>query len=161
MVVSINAAFFLNIHISSGSMEPTMATDSYSICDRQIYRHSEPQRYDIIVFRYPLDKNLLYIKRIIGLPGEHVEIIDGEIYINHQNEPISEDYLKEKWSTDNNGYIFDIPKDCYLVLGDNKNNSYDTRYWRGDGGDDIQYVRREDILAKVWFQYLPELSGIR
>ena len=157
----INSSVFMNIHISSGSMENTILTDSYIICNKQVYNNKQPQRLDVVVFRYPLDKNQLYIKRIIGLPGEHIEIKSGKVYIDNNSEPVSEYYLKEEWSVDNGIYSFDVPCDCYLLLGDNRNNSYDNRYWiTNDDEKNYIYVNRSDIVAKAWFQYYPQIDVI-
>lgn len=161
IIMVINSAIFMNIHISSGSMENTILTDSYIICNKQSYNNKQPQRFDVVVFRYPLDKSQLYIKRIIGLPGEHVEIKNGNVYIDNNSEPISEHYLKEEWNVDNGVYTFDIPCDCYLMLGDNRNNSYDNRYWIiNDDEKNYVYVNRNDIVAKAWIQYYPQIDVI-
>lgn len=161
MLIVINNMMFTNIHISSGSMENTIPTNSYLICNKQIYSNKEPQRLDVVVFKYPLNKEQLYIKRIIGLPGEHIEIRKGKIYINNNNEPLMEDYLKEDWKIDNDNYIFDVPDDCYLMLGDNRNNSYDNRYWLVNGENkNYAYANIKDIIAKTWFQYYPQINVV-
>ncbi len=156
----------LNIHISSASMAPTLEVNSNVIGTRIEYLSNDLTRFDIIAFEYPLDSETIYIKRIIGLLGEHLEIKEGYIYINYQNEPITENYLKEDWTVDNTDYIFDIPPDSYLVLGDNRNNSEDSRNWRemalqnkltvsDEEAAFYSYVKEESIVAKAWLKYSP------
>ena len=90
--VAIFADKFLivNAQIPSGSMENTIMPGDRIIGNRLAYTFSDPQRFDIIIFRYPDDESQLFIKRIIGLPGETVEIIDGRIYINGSDEPLED-----------------------------------------------------------------------
>ena len=97
---------------------------------RLTYLFSDPQRGDIVVFKYPVDESVNYIKRIIGLPGETVEIRDSKVYINGSETPLEEDYLKEEWVDVNDGFTFQVPEDCYLMMGDNRNDSSDARYWQ-------------------------------
>lgn len=123
----------------------------------------EYNRYDIVIFKSPVDNNELYIKRIIGLPGEKVVIKNGKVYINDSETPLEEDYLPDKWTIDNNGYIFNVPQDSYLLLGDNRNNSEDARYWgkiaiqegkaqNMDDAEQYRYIKKEDIYAKMLFK---------
>ena len=95
--VAIFADKFLivNAQIPSGSMENTIMPGDRIIGNRLAYTFSDPQRFDIIIFRYPDDESQLFIKRIIGLPGETVEIIDGRIYINGSDEPLEDVETKE------------------------------------------------------------------
>lgn len=156
----------VNAKIPSESMESTIMTGDMLIANRLAYLNSEPERGDIVVFKYPVDEEQLYIKRIIGLPNEKVEIIDGKVYINDAAEPLDEEYLKEEWIIENNGYIFNVPEGCYLMLGDNRNNSSDSRYWAGkalnsgivnteEEAAEYQYVKFEDIVGKALFRYWP------
>ena len=119
--------------VPTGSMENTIQPGDRLLGLRLTYLFSDPQRGDIAVFRYPVDealgKKTNYIKRIIGLPGETVEIRQGKIYIDGSDTPLEEDYLKEEWTVKNDGFTFEVPDDCYLMLGDNRNNSSDARYW--------------------------------
>lgn len=130
-----------------------MAVNSYAICDRIMYNENDIKRLDIVVFKSPIETGKMYMKRVIGLPEEHIEIKKGKIFINEDKIPIDEEYIKGVWDVDNDGYVFDIPKDSYLVLGDNRNDSYDGRYWKND--EKYLYVKKEDILAKAIFQYRP------
>ena len=119
----------INVRVPSGSMENTIMTKDRLIGFRFSYWFDEPQRGDIILFSYPVDEKQTYIKRVIGLPGETVEIRDGKIYIDGSSEPLEEDYLKETWTWENDGYTFKVPEGCYFVLGDNRNDSEDGRFW--------------------------------
>lgn len=128
------------------------------------YWFDEPERGDIILFSYPVDESQTYIKRVIGLPGETVEIRDGGIYIDGSDTPLEEDYLSEEWYWENDGYCFEVPEDCYFVLGDNRNNSLDSRFWAekalesglADTQEDaLQYsfVKKDKIKGKAIFTY--------
>ena len=106
-------------------------------------------RGDIVIFRYPDNEEELYVKRVIGLPGETVDIRDGYIYIDGADTPLDEDYLKEDWTVATGNYHFEVPEDSYLMLGDNRNDSWDARYWTNP------YVREDKILGKAAVIYWP------
>jgi signal peptidase I len=161
----------VNAIIPSGSMENTIMTHSRVIGSRLSYLTSDPQRGDIVIFRYPVDESVLYIKRVIGLPGETVEIKDGKIYIDGSSEALEEDYLPEDWVIENDGYTFQVPEDSYLMLGDNRNVSLDARFWAGEAvknglasteeeASSYTYVKKDKILAKAFLVYWP-LSDIK
>lgn len=145
----IKSYVIINANVPTGSMLNTIQEGDDLFGLRLAYKISEPQRGDIIIFRYPDDKSQKYIKRLIGLPGEKVEIDEGKIYINDSSEPLEEDYLPEEWVTENGPFTFEVPEDSYLMLGDNRNNSWDARYWENT------YVTREDIIGKAWLIYYP------
>ncbi len=156
--------------VPSGSMEDTIASGSRIIGFRLSYVFDEPERGDIIIFRYPVHEEEYYIKRIIGLPGETVTIADGKIYINGSDTPLEEDYLKEDWVIRNDGLTYVVPEGCYFVLGDNRNVSQDSRYWAeialrmGIASDAeeaylFSFVREDLILAKAIFEYHPHLRS--
>ena len=105
----------INAKVPSGSMENTIMTHDRLIGFRFAYWFDEPQRGDIILFEYPVDEKQIYIKRVIGLPGETVEIRDGHIYIDGSEKPLEEDYLKETWIWENDGYTFEVPEGCYFA----------------------------------------------
>ena len=155
-----------NATIPSGSMEETIMTGSRVIGFRLSYLTEDPERGDIVIFQYPLDDDVLYIKRVIGLPGETVEISEGKIYIDGSDTPLEEDYLFEEWVNANDGFCFEVPEDCYLMLGDNRNNSADSRYWAqyalleglAETEEEAQaysYVHSYQIVAKALFVYWP------
>ncbi|MCC8017748.1 MAG: signal peptidase I [Lachnospiraceae bacterium] len=93
----------INATIPSGSMETTIMTSDRLIGFRFSYWFEDPERGDIILFSYPVDESQTYIKRVIGLPGETVEIRDGGIYIDGSDTPLEEDYLFEEWYWENDG----------------------------------------------------------
>lgn len=161
----------VNAIIPSGSMENTIMTHSRVIGSRLSYLSSGPQRGDIVIFKYPVNEDVLYIKRVIGLPGETVEIREGKIYINGSSEPLKEDYLPEDWINYNDGYSFQVPEGSYLMLGDNRNVSLDARFWseeaikNGKASTEEEalsytYVAKDKILAKAFLVYWP-LSDIK
>jgi signal peptidase I len=129
VVLALVIRFFLfePFYIPSGSMEPTLQVQDKIIVNKLVYRFKEPARGDIIVFELPmLEPDLDYIKRVIGLPGETLEIKDSTVYINGQ--PLEEDYLPSDLRFMDFGPIT-IPDDSYFMLGDNRNNSQDSRIW--------------------------------
>jgi len=144
----VNKFVIVNATIPTGSMEDTIMTGDRIIGWRFAYTFGEPKRGDIIIFKYPDNENENYVKRIIGLPGELIKIKNGKIYVNDSTEPLEEDYIKEawNWSTDQ---VYVIPEDSYFMLGDNRNNSNDSRYWAN------QFVKRDKILGRASFCYWP------
>lgn len=137
----------INAVIPSGSMENTIMTGDRVFGNRLAYRFGDPERGDIAIFRYPDDESELYIKRVMGLPGDTIEIKDGLLYLNNSEEPIAEPYLKEIPEGDFGPY--QVPEGCYFMLGDNRNKSNDSRMWENT------YVTRENVLAKAVFRYYP------
>lgn len=159
----------INVRVPSGSMENTIMTKDRLIGFRFSYWFDEPQRGDIILFSYPVDEKQTYIKRVIGLPGETVEIRDGKIYIDGSSEPLEEDYLKETWIWENDGYTFNVPEGCYFVLGDNRNDSEDGRFWAqialnegkastAEEAEQYSYVKKDEIKGKAIFKYYSKFA---
>ena len=140
-------AAIVNAQIPSGSMENTIMTGDRVIGNRFAYSFSDPQRFDIIIFRYPDDERQLFIKRIIGLPGETVEIRDGKIYLNGSDEPLEDVQTKETMVGSFGPYT--VPENSYFVMGDNRNDSKDSRYWTNT------FVTKDEILGKAIFRYWP------
>ncbi|MGL6281868.1 MAG: signal peptidase I [Microcoleaceae cyanobacterium] len=134
-------------YIPSGSMLPTLEINDRLIIDKVGYKFTSPARGDIVVFSPPDVLKQQYkdafIKRIIGLPGDIVEVKESKVYVNNQVLP--EDYIAEhpnyNWGPER------IPPDQYLVLGDNRNNSYDSHYWG--------FVPRENIIGKAVVRFWP------
>ena len=115
--------------------------------NRLAYIFGEPKRFDIIIFRYPDDEKQLFIKRIIGLPGETVEIHDGQIFIDGSKTPLKDVTTKEFMQGSFGPYT--VPDNCYFVMGDNRNNSKDSRYW------EHTFVTDDEIVGKAFLRYWP------
>ena len=131
--------------VSGPSMQNTLHNGDNLIVDKLSYRFHNPERYDIIVFPIKFEENTFYIKRIIGLPGETVQVKDGYTYINGK-KLTSDIYGKEVM--DEPGIAEEpikLGSDEYFVLGDNRNNSEDSRY------ADMGNVKKRNIIGKVWF----------
>ncbi len=168
LALLIDGFIIINATVPSGSMEKTIMTGDRVLGTRFAYWFSDPKRGDIVVFRYPIDeakgKRTKFIKRIIGLPGETVTIQEGTVYIN--GEALQEDYINGTWVVANDGFEFKIPEDSYLMLGDNRNNSSDARYWPAlsvkegvasseEEAQSFAYVQRKKILGKAYVRYWP------
>ena len=151
--IALNKFVIMNAHIPSGSMEPTIMTGDDLFVNRLAYLFSEPKRFDIAVFKYPDNEELLYIKRIIGLPGEKLEIKDGKVYINDSAVPLRDEFVNGEPLGDYGPYF--IPLGCYFMLGDNRNNSQDSRFWNN------KFVKKEQIVGKPIFGYAPKLKWIK
>lgn len=143
----VDSFVIVNAQIPSGSMENTIMTGDRVFGSRLSYLFGDPKRFDIIIFKYPDDESQLFIKRIIGLPGETVEIHDGGIYINGSDEPLDDVATKEPMEGSFGPYT--IPDGCYFVMGDNRNNSRDSRYWQNT------FVTEDEILGMAVFRYWP------
>jgi len=168
VLISLALAWFIgtfiimNAYIPSGSMENTLVEGDKLIGNRLAYLFDEPERGDIIMFKYPEDESRDFIKRIIGLPGETVTIKGGKVYIDESEIPLTEDYLKEEPNAADFG-PYEIPKDCYFVMGDNRNASNDSRFWGdvGDPSDPVHYVSRDKILAKAVIKWMPKIELLK
>jgi signal peptidase I len=132
------------IRVESISMQPTLYPGDYVIVNKLAYRlNNSPKRGDVIVFKYPPNpEQIPYIKRIIGLPGDQIHIADGKITIN--GELMLEPYLKV---TTNRGGDWTVPADQLFVMGDNRNNSSDSRAWG--------FVPFANIVGRAEVVYLP------
>lgn len=139
VIIFIAQAFY----IPSVSMSPTLLIKDRIIVNKFIYSFTEPQRQEIIVFKYPVQPRRKLIKRLIGLAGDKVEIRDGLVYLNDQL--LEEDYILEK-DYRNYGPVV-IPEDNYFVLGDNRNNSEDSRFWG--------FVPKKNIIGKAILIFWP------
>ena len=140
--------------ILSGSMQPTLYKGESYLVDKISYRFKEPQRFDIVTFKYKYAEKTYYVKRIIGLPGETIFIdeygtifIDGQVLVeNYGNEVIEKAGLAAE--------PIKLADDEYFMMGDNRNDSQDSRY------PNVGPVKREQILGKLWVQIWP-LNRIR
>ena len=152
IAVAVNMLLIVNAVIPSASMEPTIMTGDRIFGNRLAYRNEDPQRGDIVIFRFPDDESQLFIKRIIGLPGDTVEVKDGLVFINGSETPLDEPYVKVDPIGDY-GPV-EVPLECYFMMGDNRNCSADSRFWQHP------FVRREKILGKAAFRYFREIGTI-
>ncbi len=134
--------------VDGRSMEPTLHDGNNLIVDKLSYRFRDPKRYEIIVFPYKYEENTYYIKRIIGLPGETVQVKDGEVYID--GKLLGEDYGAE--SMEDAGIAAEpiqLGEDEYFVLGDNRNHSSDSR------DASVGVLKREDLIGRAWIRIYP------
>jgi signal peptidase I len=130
------------IRVDGASMEPTLTTGEYVILNRLSYRFGTPQRGDIIVFHPPTAPSEEYIKRVIGLPGDEVEVRDGTVYVNGQ--PLDETYLSTKT---NYPGTWIVPAGQLFVLGDNRNNSQDSH--------EFGTISMDTVVGKAVVVYWP------
>jgi len=141
-------ATFQTFVVDGPSMRPTFQHGQRLLVNKAVYRFREPKRGEVIVFHPPNNQQNDYIKRIIGLPGESVEISEGRVYIHRGNRevwPLDEPYIREETTRSFWGDV--IPKDEYFVLGDNRNNSEDSRAgWT---------LPRQNIIGKAFLSIWP------
>ncbi|NLJ96611.1 MAG: signal peptidase I [Clostridiales bacterium] len=155
-VVAFLLAFLINrfvvfqVEVPSGSMENTIMTGDRVVTLRLSYLFSDPKRGDIVVFPFPDNEDVDYIKRIIGVPGDTIEIRKGILYINE--EPYEEDYLNAPMVEEDFGPIA-VPEDSYFMMGDNRNSSADARVWKN------KFVTIDKIKGKAIFKY-PDFSWL-
>ncbi|HYM90530.1 MAG TPA: signal peptidase I [bacterium] len=131
-------------YIPSGSMEPTLMVDDRILVAKFVYRLEPVRQGDVVVFRYPLNPQRDFVKRVIGLPGDRVALKDGVVFVGGQ--ALSEKGYTIKPDFGNYGPVT-VPARQYFVLGDNRNNSEDSRFFG--------YVPRGNIVGKATFIYWP------
>ena len=155
---------FANAQVPTGSMLNTIQLGDIIIASRMEYRFHDPERGDVVIFKAPDDveeheqnpdvKVRYFVKRVIGLPGETVTIVNGVVYV--QKPDGTQLQLEEPYITACVPYgdfgPYEIPEGSYLMLGDNRNDSADARMWRNT------YVTDDLIIGKVMFRYLPTFS---
>lgn len=157
--------FFIQPFVIEGSsMEPNFHNRQLILIDKISYRFHEPKRGDVVVFESPQNPSVFYIKRVIGLPGQHILIKDGDVYID--GEKISEPYLEKGQKTSIQGFDTNtvdekIPQDEFFVMGDNRDQSSDSREWG--------LLKRNAIAGKFmvviyprnkWYSYTNQNSSI-
>ena len=146
LAMIIRTFFFQAFKIPSSSMYPTLKIGDHLIANKLIYRFRQPERGDVIIFRFPDGSHRDFVKRLIGLPGEKVRIDGGKIYINEQVVTDSEVAGRYYFNTEHMPEVI-VPADDFFVLGDNSGNSFDSRYWG--------YVPRKDLIGTGLFIYWP------
>ena len=127
--------------VQGHSMLPTLQEGEYLIINKLSYFLDEPRRGDIIVLHFPRDRSREYIKRVVGVPGDRIEIGGGQVKVNGQ--PLQEPDLNGEASYRSASWT--VPQGHYFVMGDNRNNSSDSRSW--------SFLPAEDIVGKAWLIY--------
>lgn len=159
IIVVIGIALFLVVYLGETStvvgysMEPSLVNGDRLLVNKLEYELSSPKRYDVVVFQPNIDTSHYYIKRIIGLPGERVQIKDGRIYINDQEliEPMEMDPIISSGLAEEEILL---GADEYFLLGDNRNNSEDSRF------SNVGNVKHDNIIGKAWI-LITSFSDIR
>lgn len=136
--------------VSGDSMYPTFFDEEYILTDKITYRLGEVKRGDVAVFKAPPNPDKDYIKRVIGIPGDRVMVKSERVYLN--GELLSEDFLPPNTNTDASSFLregqeFVVPSDSYVVMGDNRGGSDDSRHWG--------IVKKSEFIGKVFFRYFP------
>jgi len=148
LALIIRTFIMATFYIPSGSMIPTLEIKDRVIGNKFIYRFHSPQRQDVIIFKYPGDNKTYFVKRLIGLPGDKIELRDSDVYVNdtlldESAYPVQKDPLDERKDF---GPIIVSPR-SYFALGDNRAHSADSRYWG--------YVPEKNLVAQAMFTFWP------
>jgi len=147
LVLAVILFFVINavsarIKVDGSSMEPTLHNGEFILVSKVNYMLGEPQRGDVVVFDFPRNITQEYIKRVIGLPGEHVRVEGGKVYVD--DKPLTEPYIK---AAPNYHGSWEVPENTLFVLGDNRNNSSDSHNWG--------MVPVENVVGEAFFIYWP------
>ncbi len=134
-----------SFRVQGNSMEPSFHDSEYLIVDKLSYRFGSPSRGDVIIFHNPSMPSELYVKRVVGLPGERISIRDGRILVN--GIPLEEDPAFEAVPSNYDDYSTMVPLDSYFVMGDNRRTS--------SGSHIFKSVPKENIVGRVWIRYWP------
>ncbi len=143
--------FVLQPHQVKGlSMFPNFEDKEYILTEKVSYRFGKPHRGDVIVFQAPVNRKDDYIKRILGLPGETVAVIDGKVFVN--DKPLPEPYLPPEFRTQAGAFLaegkrFTLGPGEFFVSGDNRDHSSDSRAWGP--------IKKSDIVGRAWVAYWP------
>ena len=146
----LNKYMIANAQVPTSSMETTVMAGDRILVNRLSYVFADPKRGDIVTFIYPDDGQTLYLKRILGLPGETIEGRKGVLYID--GKPLEKDFTQEISYDDFGPY--QVPEGTYFMMGDNRNNSKDSRYW------DHTYLHRDKIVGKAVIKYFPSIGKL-
>lgn len=153
VVLIVNNVLLINARVPSESMEKTIMTGDRFFGNRLAYLFNDPERFDIVVFKYPDDESQLFVKRVIGLPGETVEIREGKVYINGSDTPLDDSFTPETPMGNYGPYV--VPEGSYFMLGDNRNHSGDSRFWKQP------YVEKDKIVGKAILRYFPGIKILK
>ena len=156
IAIILKSVVFANAVVPTGSMLNTIHEGDRIIASRLAYIKEDPQRYDVIIFKYPDDETQIYVKRVIGLPGETVQVVNGVVYVTKTDgETIQlDDIFVTNGTPEGDFGPFEVPADSYFMMGDNRNSSWDSRFWNN------KFVNKEKILGKVKFKYYPSFGKI-
>ena len=157
VAILLKTFIFANAVVPTGSMINTIQEGDRIIASRLAYINEDPKRYDVIIFHYPDDESQLFVKRIIGMPGETINIKNGIVYITDASGNTTEarsDFVTNCVPTGDFG-PYTVPLGSYFVMGDNRNDSWDARYWKKKN------VEKKKIIGKVRFRYFPNPSEIK
>ncbi|ADU96101.1 signal peptidase I [Thermovibrio ammonificans] len=180
-----------SFHIPSGSMIPTLLIGDFILVDKVTYRFRPPERGDVVVFHFPLNREVYYVKRIVGVPGDRIQVKEGKLYINgkpckyrpagsfsyYENGVEYEGKLFYEFLPRRNGTVkkhlilktgtqgdftpvFVVPKGEYFMMGDNRNNSYDSRYWGFVKGSEIVGIARIIFFSWDPHRHVPRFNRI-
>ncbi len=151
IIIPIRYFLFQPFFVRGASMEPNFQNNEYLIIDEISYRFNQPERGDVIIFRYPREPSQFYIKRIVGLPNETIKITDGEVLIFNNKNPqgfvLQEDYLSEQNEFTPGNLETALDENDYFVLGDNRRASSDSRSWGA--------IPRHYIIGRAWIRAWP------
>ena len=152
----LNNFIIANSRVPTGSMENTIMSKSRVIGSRLSYLTSDPERGDVVIFHFPDDPTgkIYYVKRVIGLPGETVNVVDGKVYINDSEIPLDDSFVPEKPRGSFGPY--EVPENSYFVLGDNRNHSKDSRCWKS-----TSFVTFDEIVGKAVIRYYPSVKLLK
>lgn len=141
----INSFLIVNAQVPTSSMENTIMAGDRVVALRTAYYFGEPEQGDVAIFQYPDDPTgkTLYVKRVIGTPGDTIVIKEGDVYVNETL--MEEPYIREKTIGSYGPFL--VPEGCYFMMGDNRNYSLDSRFWNDT------FVEKEEMLGKVVFKY--------
>ena len=170
IVMAIRTFLVSPFQVEGSSMIDTLYDKEYIIINKFTYITGTPHRGDVVVFRPPSDPGKYYVKRVIGQPGEHVMLKDGDVfiktatgkdfqkldessYLNPHN--LDHTFRHPPASGDTSAMVYDIPPDHYFVLGDNRQGSLDSRSFMSVNGKPIPYVETSAVKGRVWFVALP------
>ena len=157
VAILLKTFIFANAVVPTGSMINTIQEGDRIIASRLAYINEDPKRYDVIIFHYPDDESQLFVKRIIGMPGETINIKNGIVYITDASGNTTEarsDFVTNCVPTGDFG-PYTVQLGSYFVMGDNRNDSWDARYWKKKN------VEKKKIIGKVKFRYFPNPSEIK
>jgi signal peptidase I len=133
------------VKVEGTSMQPHLVDQERIFVNRFIYRFADIHRGDVVVFWYPRDNSKSFIKRVVGVPGDEVEILGGSVFVN--GDKVDEPYLNPEFRDHESFHRVVVPRDKYFVLGDHRNSSNDSRNWG--------FVPRDMIYGKAIFGYWP------